>query len=318
MDKRYQVFVSSTYQDLQEERQEVMHALLELDCIPSGMELFPATSDDQWSLIKRVINDSDYYILILGGRYGSIGKDGISYTEMEYRYALKTKKPIISFLHKNPGDISSNKSEQTPDGKKSLEEFRKLVQNKMCKYWTTPAELGSVVSRSLIQLIKHYPATGWIKADTANNTELASEIVNLRKKIKELENENKKLNPFSQDRKDSKFLEECLSGITSNMYNIYSVWLRKEVSDTETIQWLKNLEQVLDKYKWSEYVLAEDLFSNIEIAVASRMKKIPKRYVLNLFNVYKTIDTNDSGKFVYAVMSRINSVLYDDDDDLPF
>ena len=34
MEKRYQVFVSSTYQDLQEERQEVMHALLEQDCIP--------------------------------------------------------------------------------------------------------------------------------------------------------------------------------------------------------------------------------------------------------------------------------------------
>ncbi|MCX6381232.1 MAG: DUF4062 domain-containing protein, partial [Armatimonadetes bacterium] len=59
MDKRYQVFVSSTYQDLQEERQEVMHALLELDCIPSGMELFPAADEAQWSLIKKVIDDCD-------------------------------------------------------------------------------------------------------------------------------------------------------------------------------------------------------------------------------------------------------------------
>ena len=53
MDKRYQVFVSSTYEDLQEERQQVMQALLELDCIPSGMELFPAANDDQWTLIKK-------------------------------------------------------------------------------------------------------------------------------------------------------------------------------------------------------------------------------------------------------------------------
>ena len=65
-DKRYQVFVSSTYDDLQDERKEVMQALLELDCIPAGMELFPASSEDQWSLIKRVIDDCDYYILIIG------------------------------------------------------------------------------------------------------------------------------------------------------------------------------------------------------------------------------------------------------------
>ena len=69
-------------------RQEVTHALLELDCIPSGMELFPAANEDQWSLIKRVIGDCDYYVLIIGGRYGSTDFEGISYTEKEYRYAL--------------------------------------------------------------------------------------------------------------------------------------------------------------------------------------------------------------------------------------
>ena len=85
MEKRYQVFVSSTYQDLQEERKEVMQALLELDCIPSGMELFPASNEDQWSLITRVIDDCDYYLLIIGGRYGSCNEEGVGYTEMEFR-----------------------------------------------------------------------------------------------------------------------------------------------------------------------------------------------------------------------------------------
>jgi hypothetical protein len=73
MDKRDQVFVSSTFQDLQDERQEVMQAILELDCIPAGMELFPAANEEQWTLIKKVINDCDYYIVITAGRYGSIG-----------------------------------------------------------------------------------------------------------------------------------------------------------------------------------------------------------------------------------------------------
>ena len=68
MEKRYQVFVSSTFEDLKIERQEVMQALLELDCIPSGMELFPAADEDQWSLIKRVIDECDYYIVIIAGK----------------------------------------------------------------------------------------------------------------------------------------------------------------------------------------------------------------------------------------------------------
>jgi hypothetical protein len=67
MDKRYQVFVSSTFRDLQDERQEVMQALLELNCVPSGMELFPAANEDQWTLIKSVIDDCDYYLVVHPG-----------------------------------------------------------------------------------------------------------------------------------------------------------------------------------------------------------------------------------------------------------
>ena len=71
MDKRYQVFVSSTYADLKEERRAVIQTVVELDCIPAGMELFPAADEEQLAFIKRVIDDCDYYLLIIGGRYGS-------------------------------------------------------------------------------------------------------------------------------------------------------------------------------------------------------------------------------------------------------
>src|SRR5229473_917212 len=111
MDKRYQVFVCSTFSDLQEERQEVMQALLELDCIPAGMELFPAADEDQWTLIKRVIDDCDYYMVIIAGRYGSIGPNGKSYTQMEYEYAIDSRKPVVAFLHSDPGKIVSEKTD---------------------------------------------------------------------------------------------------------------------------------------------------------------------------------------------------------------
>jgi hypothetical protein len=187
--KKYQIFVSSTYEDLVEERQEVMHALLELNCIPSGMELFPASDDDQWTLIKRVIDDCDYYIVIIGARYGCIGKMGISYTEMEYDYALETGKPIIAFVHKDPSAIANKKSEQTDNGKKLLKEFVLKVQNKTCKKWSDPKDLGSVVSRSLMNLLNTHPAVGWVKADQLLNQDYATEIVRLRNKIDKLEAE---------------------------------------------------------------------------------------------------------------------------------
>jgi len=45
LEKRYQVFISSTFQDLQGARQEVSQALLRADCFPAGMELFPAADE---------------------------------------------------------------------------------------------------------------------------------------------------------------------------------------------------------------------------------------------------------------------------------
>jgi len=186
MDKIYQVFVSSTFEDLQEERKEVMQALLELDCMPAGMELFPASNDDQWTLIKRVIDACDYYLLIIGGRYGSTNEKGISYTQMEFEYALETGKPIISFLPKKPEDIPSGKCEKDPEKQKKLEEFKELTQKKVVKYWDSPEQLGSIVSRSMIKLIKDFPAEGWVKAGSAVDENSVKEIARLQKENAEL------------------------------------------------------------------------------------------------------------------------------------
>lgn len=187
MEKRYQIIVSSTYQDLTEERQEVMQALLEQDCIPAGMELFPAANDDQWTLIKRIIDDCDYYMIIVAGRYGTVGPDGISFTEMEYRYALEKGKPIIGFLHESPETLPANRVEATPVGREKLHLFRELVKKKMCRFWDSPADLGSKVSRSLMKLIKANPAVGWIRADQLPSQDTLQEILCLRTRVDELE-----------------------------------------------------------------------------------------------------------------------------------
>ena len=186
MDKKYQVFVSSTYADLQEERRHVMQALLELDHIPAGMELFPAADEDQWSLIKEVIDTCDYYIVVVAGKYGSQGPDGMGYTEREYRYAISQGKPVIAFLHKDPDSLPGTKLETDPELRKRLDSFRELTKEKMCKFWSSADELGSVVSRSLIKLIKRHPGVGWVRANEFPS-EATDEILRLRRRVEELE-----------------------------------------------------------------------------------------------------------------------------------
>lgn len=189
LDKRYQVFISSTYSDLIDERKEVMQVLLEMDAIPAGMELFPAADDDQWTLIKKVIDASDYYLVIVGGRYGSVGPEGISYTEMEFRYAKEIGKPILGFVHKEPGKISSEFSEASPEGKAKLDDFRNFVKGKHCRFYTSASELGGLVSRGLVAQIKSKPGIGWVRGDQVADENATKEILALRHRVEELESE---------------------------------------------------------------------------------------------------------------------------------
>lgn len=194
IEKKYQVFVSSTYRDLIEERQEVMQALLEQDCIPVGMELFPAADEDQWSLIKRLIDDCDYYLVIVGGRYGSTNEEGVSYTQLEYEYAMSIGIPIMGFLHENPGQIIGEKIDKDIILTEKLEKFKALVQKKLCKYYASPADLGGKVSRSLIRMIKDKPRTGWVKASLLPSDDINDELLKFRKQNEELKDEVNRLN----------------------------------------------------------------------------------------------------------------------------
>jgi hypothetical protein len=190
MEKRYQVFVSSTYADLRDERQRVIQTLMEMDCIPSGMELFPAADEEQWEFIKRVIDDCDYYLLIIGGRYGSTTPEGLSYTEKEYDYAMKKGIKVIALLHANPEEIPMGKSEADPELRGRLKAFReKVATNRLVKFWKAADELPGLVALSLSKTIKTYPAVGWIKANQASNPQLLNEINELRKRNERLESE---------------------------------------------------------------------------------------------------------------------------------
>ena len=221
-EQRHQVFVSSTYVDLIEERSEVMQALLELECMPAGMELFPAANDTQWEWIKRVIDESDYYIVIVGGRYGSISKEsGLSFTEMEYRYAIETKKPVIGFLIVDPSCLPSKVVEQHPGRVKKLEAFRELVKSRLCKFYTSPTDLGAKVSRSLTQLRKQYPRPGWLRAEVLAALPSSDEVLRLK-----TENEEMRRRLESYGLEEPKLRDHLASG--ADKYELDFVFTRSE------------------------------------------------------------------------------------------
>jgi hypothetical protein len=151
------------------------------------MELFPAADEEQFEFIKRVINDCDYYLVVIGGRYGSIKEEGISYTEQEYDYAVRRGLKVIALLHENPDEIPLGKSEKDEVLRQKLQQFRdKVKKGRLVKFWKTADDLAGKVALSLSQTIKTYPAVGWVRADRVANVEVLGEINELRKQNAQL------------------------------------------------------------------------------------------------------------------------------------
>ncbi len=174
MKKKYQIFISSTYTDLIEERQAAVEAILSSRHIPAGMELFKAGNKSQLETIKKWIDESDLYMLILGGRYGSIEEEGgKSYTQIEYEYAIEKGIPIFavvlkdSFLHKKAADHSYEVFEK--DNKEKYEEFKKLVMSRMIVEVEDCKDIKLAIKDSITELEEENELVGWVKATKVDN-----------------------------------------------------------------------------------------------------------------------------------------------------
>lgn len=168
MEKRYQVFISSTKRDLEEVRRRIALALLDDKFIPVGMEQWGATPLDSWSLIKRFIDQCDYYVLVIAGLYGSIHEEkGLSFTECEYDYAVENNVPVLAFLHENIGKLPGEKLESKPQRRKMLEKFREKVQNRWnVDFWNDERELPRLISSRLNKAVDFFDRPGWVPGNS--------------------------------------------------------------------------------------------------------------------------------------------------------
>lgn len=187
-EKRYQVFVSSTYSDLQAERSILTQVLPTIGCLPCGLDLNPVGLS-AWTAIKKLIDEADYYLLLLGSRYGTLSPSGISYTHMEYVYAATKQKPILVLMNEAPESRPAHFQEKTPEGRRQFSDFRNLLQKGLVAYWSDEQNLEICVRNHLPQLIKQRPSTGWVRATALTSPEQAREIEHLKQRISELEHE---------------------------------------------------------------------------------------------------------------------------------
>lgn len=190
--KKLQVFVSSTYTDLKAERQAAVEAILKSGHIPAGMELFAAGNESQMETIRRWIDDSDVYMLILGARYGSVDtKTSLSYTELEYDYAVSTGKPVFAVVITEIAIDNKLKIEGKgileAENPKELKFFREKVLSRTSTFFADTKDIKLAVHETLADYTRRMSFTGWVSGkDIVDTAPLLEDIARLREENESL------------------------------------------------------------------------------------------------------------------------------------
>jgi hypothetical protein len=193
MDKKYQIFVSSTFEDLKEERDQAIKAVLEMGHIPVGMEMFSAADEEQWQLIARQIEATDYYVVIAAHRYGSETENKISYTEKEYDYAKEMGIPILGFVIDDKASWPSNRIDKSDIKKKKLDKFKTKIKSKMVHFWNGKEDLHGKISISLMKAMNTNPRIGWTRTNIAIGANITKELSRLSAENSQLREQNQLL-----------------------------------------------------------------------------------------------------------------------------
>ncbi len=159
---RFQVFISSTYRDLSDIRSKIIELLFKMNCIPAGMEMFPATNTASWELITKILDDSDYVVVILARNYGTPDVAGLGYTEREFDYANATRKQILVFREE-----LTKEEEETLE--KPMRNFRqKVAIGRQLREWKTTADLLTSISGDLsVAITSETRPEGWVRGGYA-------------------------------------------------------------------------------------------------------------------------------------------------------
>jgi Domain of unknown function (DUF4062) len=314
MNPKYQVFISSTYEDLKDEREQVLKAVLRLGHIPIGMEMFNAANQTQWEMIKRRIEESDYYIVIIAHRYGSIEEEsGLSYTEKEYDYANFIGIPTLGFVLSRSASWPGDRRDDDPRKSIALKEFIKKVEGKMRSSWSNKDELSSNVSFALNEITTGYPRIGWIRADQVVNLETINEMTRLSKENAEM---RERLSHLQKSSTPMPELSVDLEIVKGNYAWYEPVQVEKSRNPYYSPMPLSPVVELQDRYgNWMSLVIKNTGNSATEIAIKLECDSP----VIHLRDI-KTFEDKDKGRLnrIGVTKEGWHEVTYDDDDHWSF
>lgn len=189
--RKYTVFISSTYEDLKEVREQVVWTCLGAGHIPLGMESFPASSDGVWEVIKRAIDSADYYVVIVATKYGSLveGGDGISYTEREFDYAEEKGVPVLGFILHDEADWKPKHHETNPESVVRLRAFKEKVKPRSVAFWKSKDDIAGHFALALGHAINTHPRAGWVPSSEAATPQTLEEMTRLSREVDRLQKE---------------------------------------------------------------------------------------------------------------------------------
>lgn len=195
-------FISSTFTDLKDERKAVATVLRKSNLNINALDIKPASNDSSKKEIMTGIKESDFLVLIVGERYGSIippmtGSLTHSITRWEYLLAAKrfNKDVLVYFKKVTSHDAIDYDDKQSGDFIKKgnlLAQFKKeLSVSHNPKYFSTPDELAEEVKKALIPIYRSGVKTLVIKHES------------LLKENETLKEENQRLRNATQPPKDN-------------------------------------------------------------------------------------------------------------------
>ena len=184
--KKYQIFISSTYEDLKDERNVVRDAILKLHQFPIGMEQFNAGDSEQWEVIKDAIDSSDYYVIIIGKRYGTVidlGEDaGISLAEKEFNYAKSKGIPILTFIKSDNANFRGNYFETDAVKIQKLEKFTQSVMTgRIVEWFDNSYDLAAKVTSALHNEMEKHERPGWVRGQQVGIESKIDELIKMFK-----------------------------------------------------------------------------------------------------------------------------------------
>ncbi|MBZ9621399.1 DUF4062 domain-containing protein [Clostridium sp. FP2] len=315
--KKYQIFISSTYTDLIEARQKVRDTILSLYHFPLGMEMFSADDDEQLEVIRDTIDCSDYYVLIIGGRYGSETSDGVSYTENEYDYAKSKGIPVLAFIRDRGIALRPEERESDSNKIEKLEKFiNKAKASKMVTPWTTYDDLTTQVSIALHKIFHKKPRPGWVRADNIDFAQITQEITKLNQENRNLREENDRL--LSQIVKRKPQIKLNIHDNNELVFN-YSTKYNSYLEDVRTLSYDEVPEHLL------KYITEEDIqnYNNLlpNEEELNKYKDDYKKYLRikntgQVFNIKVLNDGNAKANNIYMDIHFPKELLIMSDSDI--